>query len=1216
VTATHGAGLDGSQRTALEKLIIAARALLETDLAAQAEGRFGIHTDGTIENESALPDDTTDKVTRSDLLQIVAHLRTQGETPSGAVERLLREAAFTHLNRLVAIRIAEAVGLLPESLANGAQSRGFKDLGEIMPILAGDYRSYLRLCGDELAADAPALFDPRNPLLALEPSTATFDEIVASLAHPRTADVWLAPDTLGWAYQFFNTAAERTEMRNVKAPRDSHELAVRNQFFTPRYVVDYLVQNTIGRRIIESDPTSPLLHELPFLVGPPTTAGLALDLADVKCLDPACGSGHFLLGCYDILERAWEIAGVSASESAPTIVASLWGVDIDVRCAQVASAAIVLRARRHCRDLVLPRPNIVTARGLPGGSSALPPDLKLTSDQRSLIDRVSEVLAEAPVLGTLLKAEHAFDHEIRHGVFGGSAGRGTGRLEPTDEVIEATERELLRHLQTIADQASSSVAERLLAAEADDALRLVHVVRQRYDAVLMNPPFGEPVSSTKPYLRAAYEWLPSTSDIFAAFVGRGLELCKNDGYMGAITSRVGLFLTSFEEWRRQILLGRTLVTLADLGEGVMEQAMVEAAAYVISPRPPAEDTRARFLRIVTASDPAIALADAIKNTHSSSSFDVPLRTFDGIPGTPVAYWVAQSTVEKLLAAPAFEPSNGKVRVGLQTGDDFRFVRAWWEIDESKLTRPPAEAEGETARQQLDSGARWAPIVKSGVSQPWFSPVLLVVDWERDGERLRNFTDSGGKLRSRPQNTDLYFLPGFSWTLRATRLVPYVVPAGCIPSVSRYEAFPSGDLYGSVGVVASNVATAYCRFYGEKFLWPKFLVDTLKSLPVAQLDAALEVAVRDVVSSGVDERRTHFAQREPFREYVAPGSADSTPPTWDRRSLLGPSLERAVAARYGLSNDEYDQLNLDLQQALDVLGAAGEAQTSETDEEDAGVVEAPFGQRLVSYLVGVAFGRWDVLIGREPWKARRPGDPFDPMPASPPGMLVDANGLPTRTPPDGYPLLLPHDGVLVDEPGHQWDIEAAVIRAGSIYLKESDVASQLALGVGRRTVRDYLRKQFFKDHLAIYKAGARKAPIYWSLTVPSKNWGVWVYAPVLARETLYLVANEAGRRERLALEAMVRLQREQKDGGVGRSARKVAEELEAEEKLAGELHVFGSEAERVAALGWDPDLDDGIILCAAPVADLFPSWPDAKTTRTELRKGKYEWATVSAWSDRL
>ena len=266
----------------------------------------------------------------------------------------------------------------------------------------------------------------------------------------------------------------------------------------------------------------------------------------MKCLDPACGSGHFLLGCYDILERAWELAGVAPSESAPRIVAALWGVDIDARCAQVASAAIVLRARRHCRDLPLPRPNIVTARGLPGGSSGCPPDLQLTAAQREPYRPRQRSPRRRALARRALKAENVLDREIRHGFV-----RRTSRDAAAQRRGRRADRARTpEHLQAIADQASSSVMERLLAAEADDAIRLIDVVRQRYDAVLMNPPFGAPVPETKPYLNAAYPWLPGSVDLYAAFVGRGLELCKTDGYLGAITSRAGLFIKTFEKWRR------------------------------------------------------------------------------------------------------------------------------------------------------------------------------------------------------------------------------------------------------------------------------------------------------------------------------------------------------------------------------------------------------------------------------------------------------------------------------------------------------------------------------------------------------------------------------------------------------------------------------------------------------------------------------------------
>jgi hypothetical protein len=145
---------------------------------------------------------------------------------------------------------------------------------------------------------------------------------------------------------------------------------------------------------------------------------------------------------------------------------------------------------------------------------------------------------------------------------------------------------------------------------------------------------------------------------------------------------------------------------------------------------------------------------------------------------------------------------------------------------------------------------------------------------------------------------------------------------------------------------------------------------------------------------------------------------------------------------------------------------------------------------------------------------------------------------------------------------------------------------------------------------------RKAPIYWPLGLKKAGWGVWVYAPTLSRETLYGIAQEARRRERLAREAIARLEDEKAKGGVGRPVRKVVEELDAEAKLALELRGFREEAERVAELGWEPDIDDGMVLNAAPLANLFPAWPEAATQRRSIKAGKYPWARVSRWKDVL
>src|SRR5207244_1946737 len=142
--------------------------------------------------------------------------------------------------------------------------------------------------------------------------------------------------------------------------------------------------------------------------------------------------------------------------------------------------------------------------------------------------------------------------------------------------------------------------------------------------------------------------------------------------------------------------------------------------------------------------------------------------------------------------------------------------------------------------------------------------------------------------------------------------------------------------------------------------------------------------------------------------------------------------------------------------------------------------------------------------------------------------------------------------LLDEPGNPWDVEEALGRAADALFADSNSTLDPLLGaLGVRSMRDYLRKRFFKDHLARYSLSHRKAPIYWPLTVPSRTWGVWVYAPVLSRETLFAIAGEAARREALAAEAIRRLQAERETGGGGRSARQMDEALSAEEALAEE-----------------------------------------------------------------
>lgn len=1280
--------LTADQRSKLGRLIGRGRALLERDLASQASGRFGIDADGTVAAESTLRLAEAGLAARREIMEVVEHLRSEGDSAPDAVARLLREAVFTHLNRLVAIRIAEALGLLPESLARGDRSQGYRDVRELAPLLSADetngYWTYLQLCGDELARDVPNLFDPRNPLLALSPSPAALHNLIELFADCAAADLWTASDCLGWTYQFFNTAEERHAMRDASpAPRNSRELAVRNQFFTPRYVVDFLVQNSLGRRLLDADPSSALIDDLPLLVDPPTEQSQPVKLEDVNVLDPACGSGHFLLAAYDLLERAWQHSGVSPHDAAAHIVRSLWAIEIDPRCTQVASAALLFRARRSRPSGSLPRPNIICARSLPATATGMDSMLKhLIPTQQVLIKALTEALHDAPVLGPLLRIEDRIEDEIRAAIAGTSL-EGLAEAIESGVIVRQTD-ELLANLQTLADATTATPAERLLATEADDAVRFVMALLRRYDAVLQNPPFGEPVPSTKPYLKANYPWIPTKDyNLLAAFVGRGLDLCRPGvGYLGAITSRAGMFLKTFEAWRTDILLGNHLVALADLGDGVMEQALVEAAAYVLRAEAAAPEQKATFVRLLKDTDRASGLTSAIEAHRNGKPdnriFETSLDALDAIPGSPVAYWISPGIQQIYKAHPSVEGTAGYARQGLATGRDFRYVRAFWEVGPSSIAR---------SRVETKSGKTWVPFAKGGEYSPYWSDIHLVVDFGNDGYALREFSGS------RVQNVQYYFRPGLTWPRRTNSGFGIrVLPAGAIFADKGPALVSTTDPYAVLGWLSSRLVQACLdamvaaggevtsggasRSYEvglvQKLPWIRPIgKDADISSLVSQItdltrhadlnnetsrlftspgvmphviagfslsEAAERVAISDGMRYLEILRLTHqlealiheLAELDPEDEAYLDAEVGPHPASYDRRPLDESKLYRLLQEPIDKVIKEFIKerggsraianLTFFADRRLEVIAHGLERPPSQIESfrREAGILPyrepTPSAEAVLSYLVGASLGRWDIRTAR--MEEASLADAFDPVPLHPPGMLLDGNQ-PACSTPHGYELDIPQGQLLFDQPGHPWDIVERVLTATTFVVDDHErLLTDVMKHLKGRDLRSHLRKHFFKDHLKRYTKSHRKAPIYWPLYVPSRAWGVWAYAPSLSRETLYAIEAAATARLNAAEIEISRLRRDQQDGGGGRSARQLAAVLDAEQRLAEELRVFRNEAERIARLGWAPDLDDGIVLCAAPLADLFPAWKEATKERANIKAGKYPWASVTKWADEL
>jgi hypothetical protein len=601
--------MNSNTRSAIERATQRARKLIEEDFAAQLEGDFDVHRDGAAAAKAGGHLSARKVFQRECIVAAIEHKRAAGMSAADAARDYLRDAAFTTLNRFVALKMLEARDLVQECITKGEQSAGYREFCGMAPGLpllpdSAGYRLYIESLFDELSTEVKVLFDRRDPSSVLWPKRATFEQLLEILNATELARVWGEDETIGWVYQFFNGQDERRKMREEsQAPRNSRELAVRNQFFTPRYVVQFLTDNTLGRIWYEMRGTKTVLAEkCEYMVRKPGeefAPRAKKDPRDSRVLDPACGSGHFLLYAFDLLlaiyEEAYadpespksEATGRTLAEDYPSpdelrkavpglvLAYNLHGVDIDPRCAQIAQLALWMRAQKAYRDFgigraerpQIRRSNIVVAEPLVADERTAKEFVAKLGDIElgRVFTALVESLSLAGDMGLLLRVERLV-----------KATRKQGELfAPPEERIRAALYRFVRE-----EAHATSTRRRLFADDAAHGVALLGVAEKTFDAVLMNPPFGQGSTRAKNDFDNAY---PRTkNDVYAAFVERGIELLAPRGRVGAITSRTGFFLSSFQEWREEVLLKKAPpAVVADLGYGVLDSAMVETAAYCL-----------------------------------------------------------------------------------------------------------------------------------------------------------------------------------------------------------------------------------------------------------------------------------------------------------------------------------------------------------------------------------------------------------------------------------------------------------------------------------------------------------------------------------------------------------------------------------------------------------------------------------------------------------
>jgi len=756
--------MEQATRNRLRNIVTQCRRLLEETVAQALQGQFGIYSAKRgsvhIEDASRLSHlSEQDYSCRQDLLDHLEHIKALGYKPGEALEQLIREIAFTHLNRLCAYKMMEARGLIREAVSRGLKSQGFffylAEHPEDEKLHKGGqqdlaYQHFLDWLGGTLSGEIGVLFNPNDPANRIYPSQRVLDEILALINDEELKDIWSHDETIGWVYQYFTPKELRDKARKEsQAPRNSYELAFRNQFYTPRYVVEFLTDNTLGRIWYEMRKGETNLKErCRYLVRRPTEIFLKdgeeppaeaketredlsqeellkqpvyiphrpkKDPREIKVLDPACGSGHFLLYCFDLLQVIYEEAyedpdlGGALKKDYPSLEDlrraipglilkhNLHGIDIDLRATQIAALALWLRCQRAYQELGLKngrpkitRANIVCAEPMPGEEDMRKEFIRRLDDKLGqLVDRIFGHMRLAGEAGSLLKIEEEITTTIRE-----IYGEHGGMFQQSDEERwRIAEKELLKALRKYAEQAKNGKSFRrsLFADDADQGLAFIDLCRMRYDVVLMNPPFGAWPEGSK---HLAQQYKEARSDIFSCFVNRGLLLTNENGAVGSITNRTGFYIDQLLKWRLP-LISNNIYAAMDLGSGVLD-ALVEVMAYCMSKmaRYSSDIVCIQVTGENSKNEKALHAIRCLKSGSSSKNlFITNASILAVIPSVPLAYWIDSEIAKIFRKCRSLRSAAYDAQIGLSTKDDFRFLRLTWETPYANISQYPLLAKG-------------------------------------------------------------------------------------------------------------------------------------------------------------------------------------------------------------------------------------------------------------------------------------------------------------------------------------------------------------------------------------------------------------------------------------------------------------------------------------------------------------------------------------------
>ncbi|TCO76509.1 BREX-1 system adenine-specific DNA-methyltransferase PglX [Marinisporobacter balticus] len=1029
-------------------------------------------------------------------------------------EKKIEEASYVYFFMLIALRYMEVNDYLPTELWVFSSRKQHKKtefikqkllnawniLREMLPFVFQNISEDMQVLFPDLLEDDPLILDLCNA------------EIISN-------EDWREVEIIGWFYQYYMSYKHKEIVKLNRSRIKKEDIGAATQMFTPKWIVKYMVENTLGKFWVEKTKDKRLEKKLEFYIE--NEEGIEksknrIDPKSIKVFDPACGAGHILVYAFDVFYDIYKQAGYEEKDIPIYILKyNLYGLDIDEKATSLANFALTMKGREKDHEFF----QKIRKEKFDFNICAIEESNGTIKDKEMVFYKIAK--QDMPY------AKKQIDHLLQ--VFYDAKEYGS-----IIEMGDFDEKFWDERVETLKAKEIKTILEKLV--------RVGKMIKQKYEIVIANPPYlsNKMMSlKLKKYVDEYFE--DYNGDLFSVFMKRNLDYTKEDGYAAFMTPFVWMFIKRYEKLRKYIVSNKGIESLVQLEYSGFQGATVPICTFVL--RNNSKKDLGDFIKLSDfkgEQNQPIKALEAIKNKRTTYRYRRATKSFEKIPGMPIAYWVSDEVKAGFQKGLPLE-AIADARVGLQTSNNKRFVRLWYEVDRNHIGFGFKDRES-----AKNSEYKWFPYNKGGHFRKWYGNHTYVVNWKNDGAAIRTYNGKLNASRSSNigiANTAYYFKKGITWSfVSSAKFGVRITEEGFLFDTAGSSAFPTEEqIYFLIALLCSKVTYVYLMILNPTL---NFQPGNIAMLPVLfPEDEAIKVEIDYLARACI---------------HISKNDWDAYEHSWDfqKHPFLmykkgACTIEKAFENWHVFKQNQFEKLKEHEEKLNKIFIDMYQLEKDLMPNVDDGAVTIKRADKerdvrsFISFAVGCMFGRYS----------------------------LDKEGL-------DVVLEVDKGGIMLIKDDFGKDIVSRFIAFLKITFGEDALNENLSFiadALGRKKessmacIRGYFMYDFYKDHVKTYK----KHPIYWLFTSgKNKAFQALVYVHRFDKDTINNIRKKYLHKiiERKAIEKriMEKKLREERECN-----KEILKNIIFIKKQLSELKEYDKTMKQIENMKIEIDLDDGV-----------------------------------------